>query len=174
MWLVDRLPRRVITGDRGAPYLERYAVLVLGRDENPWFSLYLHRFVSSDPDRGLHDHPWAWAAGVVLAGHYWEERFGLPPVRRAVGSLGWFGPSYQHRVVLPEESGECWTLFCHGRRVSGWGFWRVIEKVNGDHRAIIYRAMAKGPADNQHGGWWKSCAKGAGVAQATECGLPGA
>jgi len=31
---------------------------------------YLHRLVASDPDRGLHDHPWPWAFSILLAGWY--------------------------------------------------------------------------------------------------------
>lgn len=154
--LASGLPRRIISGDNGEPYLERYAVLVLGADANPWFSLYLHRFVGSDPDRGLHDHPWAWAAGIVLAGHYFEERHGgRSVVRRGVGSVGCFGPSYQHRVVLPAPVFECWTVFAHGSRVKGWGFWRSVAEANGSHRAFIYRAMSSGPEVNAHAGWWR-------------------
>ena len=35
---------------------------------------YLHRFVNSDPDRGLHDHPWNRAVSLVLTGGYDEQR----------------------------------------------------------------------------------------------------
>ena len=48
----DRLPCRLIT-DKGTLYLERYYV---GQAFGATF--YLHRFVGSDPDRSMHDHPW--------------------------------------------------------------------------------------------------------------------
>ncbi|WP_244260428.1 hypothetical protein [Burkholderia gladioli] len=48
----SRLPCRIIA-DGNKPYLERYYLAtVFG------VRFYLHRFVASDPDRGLHDHPW--------------------------------------------------------------------------------------------------------------------
>ena len=46
----DRLPCRIIS-DNDQPYLERYYIATLFG-----VRLYLHRFVGSDPDRGLHDH----------------------------------------------------------------------------------------------------------------------
>ena len=68
MWITSFLPARVIS-DNGHPYLERYYVCTL-----LGVRIYLHRFVGSDPDRGVHDHPWAWARSIVLAGWYLEER----------------------------------------------------------------------------------------------------
>ena len=71
-WLTARLPCRIINGPNGEPYLERYFLFSL-------FSLfgwtaYIHRFVDNDPNRGLHDHPWAWSCSLVLAGGYHELR----------------------------------------------------------------------------------------------------
>lgn len=142
-WLTDRLPCRIID-EAGKPYLERYYLCSLGSTR-----VYLHRFVGSDPDRGLHSHPWSWALSLVLSGWYFEERFSgteRPVLRR----VRWFnflmGESF-HRVVMPTDwclspaecpmnirptvrqamaVTECWTLFIHkavegGRR---WGFMR--------------------------------------------------
>ena len=66
----DRLPCRFIDGPKGEPYLERYYLIGLFG----WHA-YLHRFVDSDPDRGLHDHPWGRAVSLVLSGAYREIRF---------------------------------------------------------------------------------------------------
>ena len=64
-----RLPCRLIDGDQGQPYLECYYLFgFLG-----WHA-YLHRFVDSDPDRGLPDHPWGRAVSLVLSGGYDEVR----------------------------------------------------------------------------------------------------
>lgn len=117
-----RLPCRLINdGDR--PYLERYYVgRVLG------WTFYLHRFVASDPARGLHDHPWNRAYSFVLAGSYLEE------TRTGTRRVRWFnrltGDSF-HRVVLPDGCREVWTLFCHGPYVKPWGFMRPLDTVAG-------------------------------------------
>lgn len=134
-WLSGRLPCRLINdGDR--PYLERYYV---GRAFG--WTFYLHRFVGSDPARGLHDHPWDRAYSLILSGWYFEEtRSGMRKVR-------WFnrltGDSF-HRVVLPPLGIKtatgiklapwqqpCWTLFWHGPYVKPWGFMRPLDTVAG-------------------------------------------
>lgn len=114
LWLTARLPVRIISED-GRPYLERYFVAhALG------VRVYLHRFVGRDPERGLHDHPWRWAASLVLTGWYVEERRDGTRVRR-VGNL--LSADTFHRVVMPEGQRECWTLFIHSARdVKQWGF----------------------------------------------------
>lgn len=136
--ITGRLPCRIIS-DGDTPYLERYYVgTLLG------WRFYLHRFVGSDPDRGLHDHPWRKAFSVILSGWYWEE------TRSGTRKVKWFnsltGDTF-HRVVLPhryqcelapvgdwifDEHFEkskwsdlmpCWTLFFHSvGNVKPWGF----------------------------------------------------
>ena len=61
-WLTGYLPYKLIQeGER--PYLERYYLFtILG------WRFYIHRFVDSDPGRGLHDHPWRRAVTFVLDG----------------------------------------------------------------------------------------------------------
>lgn len=131
LWrLTAHLPYRQIN-DGTRPYLERYYVgTLLG------WRFYLHRFVGSDPDRGLHDHPWSKAHSIILSGWYWEE------TRSGTRRVAWFnsltGDSF-HRVVLPASNWACnhptapkpfwvreqpcWTLFFHRvGNVKPWGF----------------------------------------------------
>jgi hypothetical protein len=116
--LTARLPAREIS-DGSGPYLERYYVgTVFG------MRVYLHRFVASDPDRGLHDHPWRWAFSLILAGWYIEQRRDGNHVRRWLNLLS--GDTF-HRVVKPEGARDIWTLFVHGGRIKTWGFLRAID-----------------------------------------------
>jgi hypothetical protein len=149
----NHLPCRIIDGEQGEPYLERYYLLGIGG----WHA-YLHRFVDSDPDRGLHDHPWGRALSLVLAGGYDEMRFAdaageTTRVRRVrPWRLNLLRGDDYHRVVLADGR-PAWTLFLHGPRVKGWGFLR-----NG-----TYREMATDAADFRHRDWWRSAPSGRAV-----------
>ena len=46
-----------IVGGKDNPYLLRWFVI----PRNPVFNIYLHRFLRSDDDRALHDHPWGYS-----------------------------------------------------------------------------------------------------------------
>ena len=147
-WLTGYLPCRIIA-DAGQPYLERYYVATfLG------WQFYLHRFVASDPDRGLHDHPWPRAFSIILAGQYWEEtRSGRRLVR-------WFnsltGDTF-HRVVLPHVGlyeFPCWTLFFHrAKRTKPWGFWRPLG-TGAIFEPYLY------PKEGDQTEWWTRAPKG--------------
>jgi hypothetical protein len=168
--LTNHLPCRIIDGEHGEPYLERYYLLGLFG-----WHVYLHRFVDSDPDRGLHDHPWGRAASLVLSGGYDEIRFadarmggtvgataagqrdaGHEPATRSrhirPGRLNLLRGSDYHRVVL-RDGRPAWTLFAHGPRSKGWGFLRRGE----------YRAMARDAGDFRHRDWWKQAPTGRAV-----------
>lgn len=128
--ITGRLPCRIIS-DGDAPYLERYYICTL-----LGWRFYLHRFVGSDPDRGLHDHPWRKAFSVILSGWYWEE------TRSGTRKVKWFnsltGDTF-HRVVLPngwqvhglrftQGPLPCWTLFFHTvGNVKPWGFLNPMD-----------------------------------------------
>lgn len=57
-----------IDGGPRRPYLSRWHIL----PRNPWFNIYLHKFVHGDDDRALHDHPWrSWS--LLLSGRYRER-----------------------------------------------------------------------------------------------------
>lgn len=141
--LSDRLPCRLIDGEHGEPYLERYYLAGAAG-----WHCYLHRFVASDPDRGLHDHPWSFALALVLSGGYDELRLDAAGAsrRRRIrpGRLNLLRGETHHRVVL--RGRPAWTLFVHGPRVKGWGFLREGERT----------VMAADAASFRHRDWWKT------------------
>ena len=149
--LTARLPCRFIDGEDGEPYLERYYLFgAFG------WHLYLHRFVASDPDRGLHDHPWHRAVGLVLSGGYEEIRLADPVT--GTTAVRWLRPGRLnllkgddfHRVILSNRR-PAWTLFLHGPRVKGWGFLRGSDFV----------AYAGDATGSRHRNWWRQASSGA-------------
>lgn len=146
MWITSFLPARVIS-DNGHPYLERYYVATLFG-----IRFYLHRFVGSDPDRGVHDHPWAWARSIVLAGWYLEER------RTGTRTVRWFnsltGDTF-HRIIKPEGMADVWTLFYHkAGDVKPWGFMRQFSEGVAIWSEYLYGGKGKETA------WWLTAKKG--------------
>ena len=168
--ITDERPARWIN-DGKTCYLERYFLC-----ERNGLIFYLHHFVGSDPDRGLHNHKWhAWS--FVLCGWYWEERaWGQIKVR-------WFNrlnPDTMHRVLLPTVSEKeviknpisgtklttwknhrkqsCWTLFVHRAEndVDNWGFKREIEGEPGAWYLEPYRYAREGNQER----WWETAPKG--------------
>ena len=112
--VMQRQPDFVVSNDTGV-YLQRWFVV----PRNPLFNVYLHRFLGSDDDRALHDHPWA-SLSVFLSGWYLE--FTSSGVRRRVaGDLVLRGPWTAHRIALPLGAPAV-TLFLTGPRVRTWGF----------------------------------------------------
>lgn len=113
----------------GAPYLERYS---LGKLFGVTF--YLHRFVGKDAERHVHDHPWAWARSIVLAGWYEEEVVVALDINQGWISkfriVGWYNRITEgtfHRILYTTPG--TWTLFFHGARGDrSWGFLKKIEK----------------------------------------------
>jgi hypothetical protein len=110
-----RAPDRII----GEKYLHRWHLI----PRNPYFNVMLHKFIGSDDDRALHDHPWV-SLSFLLKGELIEvlqsdwgnqkwryiKRF-RPVFRRAV---------HAHRLILIE--GPAWTLFITGPVIRSWGF----------------------------------------------------
>ena len=142
-WMTDRLPARFINSDDGNPYLERYYLgSFLG------LRAYIHRFVASDPDRGLHDHPWNRSVSLLLVGGYREIRHNGERHLRP-GQLNYIRGNDFHRVLL-EQGAETWSLFIHGKRVKGWGFNR--------HGVYIPAAITKD--DNKFHDWRLTAQKG--------------
>ncbi|WP_339862319.1 hypothetical protein [Paremcibacter congregatus] len=157
--ITTRLPYREIRGDNGEPYLERYFVCefpdwrILGKWRGG--AVYIHRFVDSDPDRGLHDHPWRRAYSLILSGSYdevrwlniWEHTF--ETVRKRAGNLTRINGADQHRVVL-RDGVPAWSLFWHSGRVKGWGFYGTQQGVV---TGFAFCAEVEDPDRKQ---WWKT------------------
>ena len=156
-WLAGRLPARIIS-DGSVPYLERYYLFtILG------WRFYLHRFVGSDPDRGLHDHPWTRAFSLVLHGWYYEER------RSGRRKVLWFnslaGDTF-HRVVLPcnyatEQEWPCWTLFFH--RAGSTKEWGFLNDCDGGKNKIFRHYLYT--REGSQKGWWMKAPKGRDIAR---------
>lgn len=139
---------RVINGPDRQPYLERYHVMRL-----PFgYQVYLHRFVASDPGRGLHNHPWKRALSLVLCGAYRETRMLDAGADNALqdrwlrpGNINLISGETFHRVNLPTGS-ECWSLFIHAPKAKGWGF--IQRQGYRDHDEVV--AQASNPL------WWRN------------------
>jgi len=144
------LPCRVINGPDGEPYLERYHVSRLPFGGH----IYLHRFVASDPGRGLHDHPWRHAMGVMLSGGYEEVRMrGSKDNNRLEqrflkgGRLNYISGATFHRINLPYR-GEAWTLFIHTGKRKNWGFLDPMDRSHFKPHQHVVEAQG-------HYQWWK-------------------
>lgn len=163
--LTSGLPCRLIQRDDGRPYLERYYV-----GELFGVTFYLHRFVSSDEEKHLHNHPWTWSRAAVLSGSYLEEvATDLCPFATPAGGSGcitetrtirWWNRidgNHFHRIKRTEPG--TWTLFFHGKRqrvkmgqcskLKGWGF---LENSCG---VTVFR-----PFPVSSGAWWHEAPKG--------------
>jgi hypothetical protein len=117
---VTRRPPDVVIGGRERPYLLRWFVI----PRNRVFNIYLHRFLRSDDDRALHDHPW-WNLSILIDGSYTEHRIAAGGVHEKVvlhagDSRLRLSGRIAHRVEL--HDGPCTTLFITGPRYREWGF----------------------------------------------------
>jgi hypothetical protein len=127
----------LIIGGADNPYLKRWYLI----PRNPLFNAYLHRFLRSDDDRALHDHPWI-NISILLEGEYTEHTISagginLRAVRKA-GDHKFRSPWAAHRIEL--HAGPCWTLFLTGPRIRTWGF----HCPNGWRRWQDFTAGARG------------------------------
>lgn len=145
-WLIAKITTRdpdVVIGRAGDTYLLRWWII----PRNRFFNLYLHKFLRSDDDRALHDHPWMNCSFVL--GLDTSIRLGLPcdigytevvprdkrkpngPVKRIdrpAGSVTIRGKLNAHRIELPLCPIEgtplaVWSLFITGPVRRKWGFW---------------------------------------------------
>jgi hypothetical protein len=124
-----RTPDLTIAPD-GKPYLYRWHVI----PRNDQANVYFHIQVDSDPERPLHDHPWA-NTSVILSGGYDEiwnptpwlaepDRMWKSMMRRSrVGDVIHRTANEAHRLILPPEFKYTMTLFTTGPKVRPWGFW---------------------------------------------------
>lgn len=130
--LASKLEKRVIYRRDGRPYLERYYILH-GSDVSWLPGIYLHKFVSSDEDPELHNHPWGTSVSLILSGGYTEEqritiddplddpRYGVEFSKFKPGYLNIVRRDDFHRIEL--DTNPTWTMFFSGDRQQDWGFW---------------------------------------------------
>jgi len=163
----------IVIGGEDRPYLLRWFITPWSnydRDTTPasrWEALtrrlpniYLHRFLRSDDDRALHDHPWA-SLSVILMGAYVEHTIAAGGVHhrdlRRPGDMVARGAHAAHRVELLHDAAQLdpiwrhaeammglhpvYTLFLTGPRIRNWGFhcrqgWRPHEAFEGTYGTV--------------------------------------
>lgn len=155
-WLSGFLPGRLINIE-GNPYLERYYLFTFrGR------VYYLHRFLSGDGDRNLHNHPWSHSVSIILSGGYTESRvtnidwdeglYDQDIFRLRFLSVNRIPANVFHRIMWVKKN--TWTLFSHDKqRTSEWGFLRTNQDTG-----KLYVDIPN--YHDKNVGWWKTAAKG--------------
>lgn len=130
-------PKSQLQHDDGSPYLTRWTLAGVNsldeHDQTKPFSTYLHEIHTPDGDRHSHNHPWRWAASLILTGGYTEERLesGLAVTyTHQVGDLSGLMPGDYHRIVAVEPG--TFTLFIVGRETHDWGF--LVDDHHVPHR----------------------------------------
>lgn len=141
-----RRPPDIVIGGEADPYMLRWWLI----PRNRWFNVYLHRFLRSDDDRALHDHPW-WNLSVLLDGRYVEHTISPGGIHvrtpRRAGDLKFRRAAAAHRIELVD--GPCWTVFVTGPRLREWGFhcpqgwrhWRLF--TSGPNGETVGRGCAE-------------------------------
>ena len=86
-------------------------------------NLYLHKYLGSDDDRALHDHPWAsWS--ILLWGNLFEitQNKDGQEVQKRIWPLipKYRSAQYSHRLIL--KGNKALTLFLTRKKSREWGF----------------------------------------------------
>lgn len=93
-------------------YMIRWTLLTV-----PWFSLKIHKFLSSDNDC-MHDHPWSFIS-IILKGSYTEETPAGKKLYKS-GRVLFRKATYRHRILVDKP---CWSFVITFRHTRRWGFW---------------------------------------------------
>ncbi len=118
--MASRPPDRVIEGR----YLSRWHVI----PRNRFFNIYLHKTLTSDPGRGLHDHPWA-SVSLHLEGERLEAIPGQLFLRRP-GDVVFRRAKAQHKLF--QRNGQpVITLFLTAMRTRRWFFYMPDGREEG-------------------------------------------
>jgi hypothetical protein len=145
--IAEDKPDFVIAPTGGEAYLKRWWII----PSNRFFNIYLHRFLKSDDDRALHDHPW-WNCSILIQGEYiewvprsnyemWPGNTPTRPYKRHEGHIYFRSARAAHRVELmpgePKIDMKVYedadfhyifseipvtTLFITGPKIREWGF----------------------------------------------------
>lgn len=116
----------------GEPYLDRWYIVRRHGECNA----YLHKFLASDLDDAMHDHPWS-STSLVLSGTFYEETpNGL--FLRKTGDVVFRDDTTPHKIKLIDNK-PVYTLFITGPKTSDWFFhcssgkihWKQYEQKGG-------------------------------------------
>lgn len=126
-------PSKII-GPVDNPYMFRWNIIKVGKLPR----IYVHRFMRSDDDRALHDHPW-WFISILLRGSYIEHTTQGVIYRRAP-SIAYRNITHRHRIELTDSKPI--TLFITGPVTRMWGFWceETLTTFGTSGRHINYRS----------------------------------
>jgi hypothetical protein len=129
--------------------------------------VYLHEYMRSDPDRGMHDHPWNSAIALPLVRGYTEQRFcGFSDhgprskmiERKPFRPYRLTGSDF-HRVVMDDGAKPSWSIFAHGPWTKVWGFLRREIGLRKPGMAVAHFGYyVAGDEDNEPPQWWKHSA----------------
>lgn len=118
-------PEELKSAQHCPAYLYRWVVAKLRhrwwgrlRDAN----IYLHRIVTDDWSRDLHDHPKRFVS-IGLWGGYVEETTGGAERTFRAPWVRTFPAEHVHRLRLLGPGRECWTLVITLRTEREWGFY---------------------------------------------------
>lgn len=84
-----------------------------------FFTIRIHRWISSDDPRHFHDHPWWYFSWVIWGGYTDKNPDGQTHRKR--WSFKFFPAKHQHTVQV--DPGGAWTIMITGREKRVWGFW---------------------------------------------------
>lgn len=104
-----------VIGNEPDLYLKRWWIIM----RNLYFNIYLHKFIRSDDDRALHDHPW-FNCSILIDGNYIEHT-PKGSFLRKYGHIYFRTCWASHRVELIDGKSVT-TIFITGPRMRNWGF----------------------------------------------------
>lgn len=129
--MISNAVHRILTRRYGAPEeingggrCETYLYRWVARHHRDGRAVYVHRFVSGDWSRDLHDHPKAFRCYGVWGGYLEETVVDGQPVirRRRAPFVNRFAASHRHRLVRLITR-NTWTVVVVGPHEREWGFW---------------------------------------------------
>jgi len=137
-FVAARVPRRVFDRNGETPPITRYFLYGKSKSSpDEQFRVTMHEHHRGDPSGELHNHPWAWAWSLILAGGYDEERIvgpGIVTRRYVAGDVNRLDQSDRHRIS--DVAPGTWSLFVTGPRVrDAWTFWDPIKNIERHHDA---------------------------------------
>lgn len=156
--ILDRwFKKKVIVNCDHDPYLFRWYIV-----RKKSFAIFIHKFIRSDEDRALHDHPWNFLVIPIWRG-YVEHREQPRVSGEVYSSKGRVYPiigirfrsaRFRHRVELLNcdyagddlgVEGDCpkcdgrgvmpsWSVFIRFKEFRKWGFWEQgVRFIRWDH-----------------------------------------